>query len=56
MAEEAERSKATIINICRDLRQFGSVYTPSTGGDDGALPRCLFLLALEAATAKKWSS
>jgi hypothetical protein len=30
MAEEAECSKVTIINIRRNLRQFGSIYTPST--------------------------
>jgi hypothetical protein len=28
MAEEAECSKATIINIRRNLQQFGSVHTP----------------------------
>lgn len=28
MAEEAEYSKLTIINIRRNLRQFGSIYTP----------------------------
>ncbi|KAJ6114185.1 hypothetical protein N7512_007630 [Penicillium capsulatum] len=30
MAEEAECSKATIINIGRNLRQFGSVHAPPT--------------------------
>ena len=30
MAEEAECSQATIINICANLRQFRSVHAPST--------------------------
>lgn len=30
MAEEAECSKATIINVRRNLRQFGSAHAPPT--------------------------